>query len=231
MIFSSGENACFLLIPPRDSSKGTGLSRSADTRGSPMIRLCKRAVKYMLRRTLFRHDLAHCGSLANCEYDFLRELVGRANQLPGDFVEIGTLFGSTAQRLAAWKAPGKKVIAVDQFSWNPWVLSPAEHERITANNLYYLTTHNHLEMVKADKNDFYRRSFAVPPALAFLDAVHTYEETRRDILWARQAGVGIICGHDYDHPGVVRAVAGFGGPEQVVGSVWVLQARSAQKVA
>jgi hypothetical protein len=196
-----------------------------------MKRLVKNGVKYVLRRTFLRHDLSHSGSLAECEYAFLRTLVERANQFPGDFVEIGTLFGSTAQRLASWKAAGKKVIAVDQFSWNPWLLSPSEHERITANNLFYLTAHGHLQIVKADKNEFYRQPFAVPPALAFLDAVHTYEETRRDILWAKQAGVRVICGHDHDHPGVVKAVAEFGGPENVVGSVWVLRPDAVKNVA
>jgi hypothetical protein len=190
-----------------------------------MMQLFKSGVKHVLRRTLLRSDLARQGTLSEGEYAFLRVLVERANQLPGDFVEIGTLFGATAQRLAAWKAPGKKVIAVDQFSWNPWLLSSAEHAKITANNLFYLIAQGHLELVQANKNDFYRRPFAVPPALAFLDAVHTHEETRRDILWARQAGVGVICGHDHDHPGVVRAVGEFGGPEKVVGSVWVLQAK------
>jgi hypothetical protein len=43
--------------------------------------------------------------------------------------------------------------------------------------------------------------------------------------------VGVICGHDYDHPGVVQAVAEFGGPEKVVGSVWVLPSRPATAFA
>src|SRR5947209_3783909 len=190
-----------------------------------MMRFLKGGVKRLLRRTFLPHDLAQRGSLTEGEYHFLRLLVERANQFPGDLVEIGTLFGNTAQRLAAWMGPGKKIIAVDQFSWNPWLLSPTEHAKVTANNLFYLTAHGHVEIVKADKNEFYRRYFSVPPALAFLDAVHTYEETHRDIVWATQARVGVICGHDYDHPGVVRAVAEFGGPEQVVGSVWVLAPR------
>jgi len=191
------------------------------------MKLIKGAAKRIIRKTLLRHDLSQRGSLSEEEYGFLRQLVQRANSFPGDFVEIGTLFGNTAQRLAAWKSSEKKVIAVDQFSWNPWILSPEEHEKLTANNLFYLTAHGHLEIIKANKNEFYKRSvFAVPPALAFLDAMHTYEETKLDILWARRTGVGIICGHDYDHPGVVKAVAEFGGPEQVVGTVWVLPAQS-----
>jgi hypothetical protein len=112
-----------------------------------MIGFCKRGVKYVLRRTLFPQDLSQCGSLSEAEYGFLKSLVERANTLPGDFVEIGALFGSTTQRLAAWKAPEKKVIAVDRFSWNPWILSPEEHERVTANNLFFLTAHGHVEIV------------------------------------------------------------------------------------
>jgi len=195
----------------------------------------KKGVKHLLRRTVLRHDLGRSGSLSDQEYEFLRTLVESANHLPGDFVEIGTLFGSTAQRLAAWKAPNKKVIAVDGFFWNPWILSPAEHERVTKNNLFFLTAHGHVEVVTADKNEFYReRVFPIPPALAFLDAVHTYEETRRDIVWARKAGVGVICGHDYsslDAPGVVQAVHEFGGAEKVVGTVWVLRPQAQKNAA
>ncbi len=172
-------------------------------------------------------NFADLGTLSSEEYAFLRELVEQANAFPGDLVEIGTLFGNTTQRLAAWKRPDQKVITVDRYCWNPWGLSPADHEKVTANNLFFLTAQGQVERVKANKNDFYRtRRFSPPPALAFLDAVHNYMETRQDILWARQAGARIICGHDYspEFPGVRQAVQESGGPAKVVGSVWVLHA-------
>jgi hypothetical protein len=170
-------------------------------------------------------SLAELGTLSEEEHGFLQELVQRSNPFPGDLIEIGTLFGHTTQRLASWKAPQKRVVTVDRFSWNPWGLTDGDHERLAGNNLFYLTGHGHVELVKADKNDFYRdRDFAVPPALVFLDAVHKYDETRKDIVWARRVGARVICGHDYGpaFPGVIQAVQEFGGPEKVVGTVWVL---------
>jgi hypothetical protein len=54
--------------------------------------------------------------------------------------------------------------------------------------------------------------------------VHTYEETKVDIQWARSVRASIICGHDYSErfPGVIRAVDEFGGPSQLRGSLWAL---------
>ena len=75
-----------------------------------------------------------------------------------------------------------------------------------------------------DKGQFYRTYDGPPPALVLLDAVHTYEETKVDIQWARSVRASIICGHDYSERfrGVVRAVDAFGGPSQLRGSQWAL---------
>jgi hypothetical protein len=60
--------------------------------------------------------------------------------------------------------------------------------------------------------------------LVFLDAVHTYDETKEDIQWARRVGASVVCGHDYCErfPGVIHAVNEFGHPSQLRGSLWVL---------
>jgi hypothetical protein len=61
--------------------------------------------------------------------------------------------------------------------------------------------------------------------MVFLDADHSYESTKQDILWAQRVGAKIICGHDYSSrfPGVVRAVEECGGVERIVGSVFLLR--------
>jgi hypothetical protein len=58
----------------------------------------------------------------------------------------------------------------------------------------------------------------------FLDADHSYEETRSDIEWALAAGARIIAGHDYsvEHPGVVRAVDEVATPA-VTERVWLIR--------
>jgi hypothetical protein len=54
--------------------------------------------------------------------------------------------------------------------------------------------------------------------------VHDYEETKKDIEWARGSGAKIIAGHDYcdEFPGVKQVVDEFGGPRKLCASVWVL---------
>ena len=50
--------------------------------------------------------------------------------------------------------------------------------------------------------------------MVFLDAIHDYEETKKDIEWARLVGAKIIAGHDYcdEFPGVKQIVDEMGGP-------------------
>ena len=82
-----------------------------------------------------------------------------------------------------------------------------------------------VHQINSDKNEFYRTYQDASPSLVFLDAVHTYEETKADILWAKHLNTKIICGHDYhkeSHPGVVRAVDESGGPKKLVETLWVL---------
>ena len=74
-----------------------------------------------------------------------------------------------------------------------------------------------------DKDAFFERYRGPSPSLVFLDANHTYEETLKDIQWARQIGSKIIAGHDYCSAfGVVRAVEEAGGRCAGASTVWVL---------
>ena len=60
--------------------------------------------------------------------------------------------------------------------------------------------------------------------MVFLDAMHDYEETKKDIHWAQSVSAKIISGHDYcdEFAGVKQIVDEFGGPRELGGSVWVL---------
>jgi hypothetical protein len=155
---------------------------------------------------------------------FLRELVRRSQQFPGPIIEIGTLLGVTTTHMALAKAPEQKIITVDVYCWNPWYCPAEIHEAMTAQVLYYLTTTGHVDRVKMDKDEFYRMYDGPPPAMVFLDAMHDYENTKRDIEWAKRVGARIISGHDYcdRHPGVVQIVNEMGGPRELCESVWVL---------
>ena len=157
------------------------------------------------------------------ELPLLKELVQEANTHAGAIIEIGTLFGFTTQNLAVWKSPDKRIITVDNYSWNPWWLTREEHEQLTTRILHFLIATKQVVCVTMDKNQFYEAHHDAP-AMVFLDAIHSYEETRKDIEWARRIGARIIAGHDYQsqHEGVVQAVDEAGGPDRLCGSLWAL---------
>lgn len=173
------------------------------------------------------------GTIFPEEQPLLRSLVEAASSVPGPIVEIGTLFGSTTTLLALWKSPDKKIITVDNYSWNPWQLNPTVHRNLTGQVLGYLSAKGEVYVVCQDKQVFYDTYCGEPPALVFLDADHSYEATKADIQWAKRVGAAIICGHDYaSHcPGVGRAVEEEGGAEYHSHTVWALKTAFWQRCA
>jgi hypothetical protein len=155
---------------------------------------------------------------------FLRKLVKLSQQYPGPIVEIGTLFARTTTYMAVFKAPEQKLITVDTYGWNPWGLSREAHFELTSRVLSYLVQTGHVEQIKQNKNLFYATYRGPTPSLVFLDAVHTYEETKKDIEWAKSIGVPLIAGHDYapHFPGVQQIVNEHGGPKELGSTVWLL---------
>ena len=138
------------------------------------------------------------------------ETAGLISWLPneGVFIEFGTLFGFTAKAVAAAK-PKLHVIAVDNFSWNPFGLPSNIHEVFASKILSREISEGRVEIVKAT-SEGYRESCAVVPNAVFFDALHQYEPVKDEIEWAKRIGVQCICGHDYHNPspvfGVTKAV-------------------------
>jgi hypothetical protein len=163
-------------------------------------------------------------TLNESEHGLLRELVEQAAEHDGPVIEIGTLIGATTTRMALWKSARQRIITVDSYRRNPWGLSPELHYALAAQVLFFLVETGQVEQVRMDKGEFYRTYDGPAPALVLLDAVHTYEETKVDIQWARSVRASIICGHDYSErfPGVIQAVDEFGHPTQLRGSLWAL---------
>lgn len=155
---------------------------------------------------------------------FIQKLVRESRQYPGPIIEIGTLLGITTTNMALAKAPEQKIVTVDVYCWNPWSLPPENHRALAATVLHYLIQSGHVEQICQDKNEFIRTYRGPAPAMVFLDAIHTYEETKLDIEWARRIGAKIIAGHDYSDqfPGVKQIVDECGGPRELSASVWVL---------
>lgn len=138
------------------------------------------------------------------------ETAGLISWLPdeGVFVEFGTLFGLTAKAVAAAK-PRLRVVAVDNFSWNPFGLPPDMHEAFTRRILTREISEGRVDVIRSTSEGYRERSKIAPTAV-FFDALHQYEPVKAEIEWAKRIGVQCICGHDYHNPspvfGVTRAV-------------------------
>jgi hypothetical protein len=155
------------------------------------------------------------GEISLQEARFLGELI-RCLKAGGPIIEIGTHFGFSTQVICLYKGIDRQLITVDNYSWNSLGLSPDNH---------FLVTKKQFCM---DKNEFYTSYTADSPSLVFLDAIHTYEETKKDISWAKSVGAEVICGHDYSEecPGVVKAVQELGGYGRLVNTLWLLKANN-----
>lgn len=151
-------------------------------------------------------------------------LVRESGEFPGPIIEIGTLLGVNTTSMALAKRPEQRIITVDLYCWNPWGLPPDMHETVAAQMLRYLVATGHVERVRMDKNKFFETYQGPAPSMVFLDAMHDYTETKKDIVWAQRVGAKIIAGHDYsdDFPGVMKIVDEMGGPRRLGGTVWVL---------
>jgi hypothetical protein len=164
------------------------------------------------------------GSTSEEDENAIIDLTQRASALSGPIVEVGSLFGFTAQVIAAHKPKEKELLCVENFSWNPFFLAREDHRAITHRVLYYCMRHCNTKLVEANKNDFYDTYNGPKPSMIFIDSCHRYESVMEDVSWAKRMGVPIICGHDYcdNHPGVVRAVnEAFPRRSLAGGSVWI----------
>jgi hypothetical protein len=173
------------------------------------------------------------GGISEDDERGIREAVARAAPFEGPIVEIGTLFGWTAQQIAGLKSPEKELIAIDNFCWNPFHVPPDDHRVITRRTMHYCLEHCRTRIFDGTACEFYDSYNGPTPSMVFIDADHSYEAVRADIDWARQHGVPVIAGHDYQpalHQVVVRAVdEQFAGRIDVFGSVWIADGRTADQ--
>lgn len=153
------------------------------------------------------------------------EIMGLISWLPesGAFVEFGTLFGLTAKAIAAAK-PNLKIVAVDNFSWNPFGLPSKLHEAFTRKILANEIASGQVEVLNTTSEEF-RASCKMSIDVVFFDALHQYEPVKAEIEWAKKAGVKLITGHDYHNQspvfGVTRAVdEAFPQGVETVGMCW-----------
>jgi hypothetical protein len=164
------------------------------------------------------------GEINLAEARFLSALI-RDLKDTGPIIEVGTLFGWSTRIMTCQKSEDRELVTVDNYSWNPLGLQPDIHFCITEKILSEAMQRFKVRQVRMDKDDFYTSYHGSAPALIFFDAIHTYQATKADILWAKHVNARVVCGHDYNkekYPGVVEAVNEFGGPREVVETLWVL---------
>ena len=188
-----------------------------------------RSPKRQLAREVIRSPatpsdlLVEAGTTTEGERSFLAEIVRKSAGEAGPIIEIGTLFGFTTAEMALQKAPDRLLLTVDCFSWNPWGLTSSEHKRLAERVLLIGISRLNVKLIVSDKNAFYKSYAGATPSMVFLDAIHTYEETRKDIEWATGLGCRFIAGHDYSDrfSGVKKAVNEIGSPE-IRETVWLV---------
>lgn len=167
-------------------------------------------------------DLSLWGSVSDRNARELGRLLGLAGD-SGPIIEIGTLFGFTTQLIASQKQQNQVVITVDNYSWNPFGLSPDDHRAFTQRALQYCLSKSLVETVDDTSESFFASYDRETPALVFLDGSHDYEHVRNEIRHAKRLGARVICGDDYHemHAGVVRAVKEeFGKDFSVEHTLW-----------
>jgi hypothetical protein len=163
------------------------------------------------------------GSVSEEDEKAIIELTTKACSLPGPILEIGALFGFTTQLIATYKPTEKELIAIENYSWNPFGIPPSDHRLITQRVLRYVISHCNTSIFDGSSQDFHVAYKGEKPSMVFIDAEHKYDSVKMDIDWALKLGIPIIAGHDYcdKHPGVVRAVDEyFQNNKKVAGSVW-----------
>ena len=163
------------------------------------------------------------GSVSEEDKVGIVEVVKKVAPYSGPIVEIGALFGLTTQLIAVHKPREKELIAVDDFSWNPFGISRDDHKEFTERVLLYCTEYCHTRIFDGTNRQFHETYRGETPAMIFIDAEHTYKAVMEDIEWSLRMGIPVISGHDYCElfPGVVRAVdESFSKDITLSGSVW-----------
>jgi hypothetical protein len=163
------------------------------------------------------------GSISSEDREAVAMLTEKASVFPGPIIEVGTLFGLTTALIADHKAPGRKVISIDNYSWNSFGLDSGEHREFTRRVLYHFLRAGEVELYDGTSAEYFRTYSGSSPSLVFIDGAHEYEFVKADIMAALGFSARIVSGHDYNdlHPGVKRAVDEcFPGGVRVIGSVW-----------
>ncbi|MBU1100230.1 MAG: class I SAM-dependent methyltransferase [Bacteroidetes bacterium] len=187
----------------------------------------RRPIRDLLRSYLFfleNPDKSAWGSITEEDEKGIEKAVKLASNYHGPIIEIGALFGHTTNLIASLKGKDVPLIAVENFSWNPFSLPVEAHRQFTRRTLRYVLENCSTQLFEGNAEDFYSSNASLKPSMIFIDAWHEYDSVKKDIERAVATGCPVISGHDYTeiHPGVIMAVKeAFGDRVLLYGSVWI----------
>ena len=155
----------------------------------------------------------------------LADLYAKVADLEGDVVEVGCWEGRSTIALAKACSPAQ-VRAVDTWQGSPGEISA---ELAAERDVFATFCRNtrHLGNVLPFRMDWrrYFAEFAHPTRFLHIDATHTYDEVRANIVAAlpHMVAGGIICGDDNHHPPVMLAVYDVLGVPNLAATLWWVQ--------
>ena len=123
-------------------------------------------------------------------------------------IEIGTLFGFTANFFNSMEL---EVTTVDNYTWEPFEMTPEEHKEFTRNVLH-IDVNQVVLNLEEDSRDQMRKKCPRNVDMVFIDADHKYDSVIKDLEYAYETATKLIVGHDYlpvVHQDVVDAVDKF----------------------
>jgi hypothetical protein len=159
------------------------------------------------------------GWMAGDELRWLKTAAARMDSA----CEIGSWKGRSTHALLS-KITGP-VYAVDHWQGSPDDLEGAHCEAAAGGDIFGEFMKNvgefpNLVVVKGDSGEVAEKIPQVD--MVFIDGSHRYEDVKRDIELYRPKAKSLICGHDFQMPGVKRAVKEIFGPraQGAAGSIW-----------
>ena len=140
-------------------------------------------------------------------------------------VELGSWKGKSAHALCS--SGCKSVTAID--TWMGSEFEPQSHAEMRSGSIFETFKENlkefkNLKIIQDDINNVVKTIPDKSIDMVFIDAGHSYNEVKNDILkWMPKTKM-ILCGHDYgvEWTGVKQAVDEiFGAPDNLFDTIWV----------
>lgn len=139
-------------------------------------------------------------------------------------VEVGSWKGrSTFALLSACKGP---VYAVDHWRGSE-TEREGNHSEAKTGDVFteFVRNVGHFPNLRVVRKDSIDAAFWTPESdMVFLDGSHDLASVRADIAAWRRKAKRIICGHDFNWPGVAQAVTEAFGEVETVGTIWMHRA-------